>query len=408
MGSKYVEKKPILLMCIGTGWSATSPLYYTLGDWNRYCHCGIAKENKYLEHIHLYNNKKFYLLDRKKVSFRRVLHSFLRDKVEDEKYRDFGLRSRPKQVTFKSKVNKHWDRDYLSEFLSQPHTFEKYIDYYKKLWKAIVEDGKYHAVSDFTVQNIYFPEEFVKEFANEIRNHFDVKIIITCRDPVRRSWSQNQFRWFQRGKTFNCQDPWHLYWQSLLSNDISYNYEDIDFITLYTEGYRRWSEAFGKENVHVTVMEQLWERNGDKWGGKEAMEKLSDFISYKIDNMFPNVYVPDMKSKAPKLKYLSDQWMSDQVNLSYEQEQVARRLMDKAYTQWELVFGSIPKEWMTLDKVKVSQLNKSNPEQQSKTLMEVMEFDPGCLPTTEQGKNWLKRKQTGQPIASLYLRKPSV
>ena len=155
-------------------------------------------------------------------------------------------------------------------------------------------------------------------------------------------------------------------------------------------------------------MEQLWERNGDKWGGKEAMEKLSDFISYKIDNMFPNVYVPDMKSKAPKLKYLSDQWMSDQVNLSYEQEQVARRLMDKAYTQWELVFGSIPKEWMTLDKVKVSQLNKSNPEQQSKTLMEVMEFDPGCLPTTEQGKNWLKRKQTGQPIASLYLRKPSV
>ena len=106
--------------------------------------------------------------------------------------------------------------------------------------------------------------------------------------------------------------------------------------------------------------------------------------------MFPNVYVPDMKSKAPKLKYLSDQWMSDQVNLSYEQEQVARRLMDKAYTQWELVFGSIPKEWMTLDKVKVARLNKSTPEQESKTLREVMEFDPLCKPTSEKGIKWLE------------------
>ena len=400
--------KPVLFMCIGTGWSASSPLYYTLGDWNRYCHCGIAKENKLLEHIRLYNMKGFYALDKKKVAFRRVLHASLRNKVEDEKFKEFGLRSRPKQVTFRSKVNKHWDRDYLSELLSQPHTFEKYIDYYKKLWKVIVGDGKYHAVSDFTVQNIYFPEEFVKEFANEIRNHFDVKIIITCRDPVRRSWSQNQFRWFQREKTFNCQDPWHSYWQQILANDISFNYEDIDSITLYTEGYRRWSEAFGKENVHVTVMEQLWERNGDKWGGKEAMEKLSDFINYKITDMFPNVYVPDMKSKAPKLEYLSDQWMSDQVDLTYEQEQVARRLMDKAYTEWERVFGSIPKEWMTLDKVKVPKLNTSDQEQQLTTLMEVMEFDPLSKPTSEKGIKWLEKKGNGDTISSLYLSKPSV
>jgi len=155
-------------------------------------------------------------------------------------------------------------------------------------------------------------------------------------------------------------------------------------------------------------MEQLWERNGDKWGGKEAMEKLSDFINYKITDMFPNVYVPDMKSKAPKLEYLSDQWMSDQVDLTYEQEQVARRLMDKAYTEWERVFGSIPKEWMTLDKVKVPKLNTSDQEQQLTTLMEVMEFDPLSKPTSEKGIKWLEKKGNGDTISSLYLSKPSV
>ena len=396
MGTKYkinLKDKPTLFMCIGTGWSGTSPLYYTLGDWNRYCHCGHLKENKYLEHIYHWNIRDYYTLDKKKVTFRRVMHETFRDNPDDEKFIPFGLRDRPAQVMYTSGANAHWTREYTDKFFSQPHTFQKYINYYKLHHENVVENGEYQAVSDFTVNNIYLPEDFVKLFADQVREIFNVKIIITCRDPVRRAWSKNQFRWFQRKKRGGCLDPWHLFWQSLLGKNRHLCGHEMDVITLYTEGYRRWCEAFGEENVHMTVMEELWERNGDKWGGKEAMEKLSDFIGYKIDDMFPNVYVPEMGSRAPKLPNLSDQWMSDQVDLSHQQQQVARCIMDEAYTEWERVFGSIPESWMTMDKVKVPQLNEMTEEETSKALEEIMRIDPGCIPTSDEAVDMLNNNK---------------
>ena len=381
--------KPTLFMCIGTGWSGTSPLYYTLGDWNRYCHCGHLKENKYLEHIYHYNIGDFYTLDKKKVTFRRVMHETFRDDPDNEKFMGFGLRDRPAQVMYTSGANAHWDKKLVDDFFTQPHTWEKYINYYKTHWEAVVQNGEYKAVSDFSVNNIYFPEDYVQEIARELKPHFNVKIIITCRDPVRRAWSKNQFRWFQRKKRAGCQDPWHMFWHGILSKDRHLCGYQMDVVTLYTEGYRRWSEAFGEENVHMTVMEELWERNGDKWGGKEAMEKLSDFIGYKIDDMFPNVYVPEMGSKAPKLKNLSDQWMSDVLDLSYDQQQAARCIMNEAYTEWERVFGSIPKAWMTIDKVEVPKLDDMTTEETSKALEDIMKIDPGCRPTSSKGLQML-------------------
>ena len=172
--------KPTLIMCPGTGWSGTSPLYYTLGDYNRYCHCGHLKENKYLEHIYHYNKGDFYTLDKKKVTFRRVMHEIFRDNEGEEKFMEFGLRNRPAQVMYTSGANSHWDKEFVDDFFTQPHTWEKYINYYKKHWEAVVQNGEYKAVSDFSVNNIYFPEEYVQEIARELQPHFNVKILITC------------------------------------------------------------------------------------------------------------------------------------------------------------------------------------------------------------------------------------
>jgi len=391
------KNKPTLIMCPGTGWSGTSPLYYTLGDYNRYCHCGHLKENKYLEHIYHYNKGDFYTLDKKKVTFRRVMHEIFRDNEGEEKFMEFGLRNRPAQVMYTSGANSHWDKEFVNDFFTQPHTWEKYINYYKKHWEAVVQNGEYKAVSDFSVNNIYFPEEYVQEIARELQPHFNVKILITCRDPVRRAWSKNQFRWFQRKKRGICKDPYHLFWKSISGcfkegGQVHLCGYGMDILTLYTEGYRRWSEAFGKENVHIFAMEDLWERDGEKYGGKEAMAKLSEFLDYEITEMFPNVYVPEMGSNAPKLPLLSDQWMSDQLDLSHDQQQCARAIMNKSYTEWEKVFGYIPKQWIKHEDVDIPQLTEMTLEEISENLREVMKIDPGCLPTSKEGKEQLEKK----------------
>ena len=44
-------KKPVLLMNLGTGWSATTPFLYTLTIDQKYCHPGHVKENHYLRMI---------------------------------------------------------------------------------------------------------------------------------------------------------------------------------------------------------------------------------------------------------------------------------------------------------------------------------------------------------------------
>lgn len=325
-------------MLPGHGWSATSPLYYTLAHNHKYCHGGHYKENKYLEHIYWYNLKEAKILDKKRIRFRQLFNGAMRDQADGSKAMPFGERERPPTVMYTSEYNQHWDKEFENDFFSLPHTFDKYIQYYKTHWEAIKDT--YSAVSDFTVNNIYFPENFVREIADALKPHFNVKVLLIYRDPVRRAWSHLQFKWFQKSNKDGCVDPYHMFWKSLQSKDI---------ISLYTEGFRRWSNAFGKESVHNIVMEELW-------SSRETLAQLSDFLEYNVTDLFPNCYIPEMGSKAPHLKYLSDQWMSDQVDLSDEQLNTARALMDKAYTNFQKVFGYIPEQWTKLQRVEVPDL----------------------------------------------------
>ena len=67
--------------------------------------------------------------------------------------------------------------------------------------------------------------------------------------------------------------------------------------------------------------------------------------------------------------------------------------MDEAYTEWERVFGSIPESWMTMDKVKVPQLNEMTEEETSKALEEIMKIDPGCIPTSDEAVDMLNNNK---------------
>ena len=43
--------KPTFIICSGTGWSATTPLWYTLTLDNQYLHTGYKKEGGYLNNV---------------------------------------------------------------------------------------------------------------------------------------------------------------------------------------------------------------------------------------------------------------------------------------------------------------------------------------------------------------------
>ena len=52
VASISTSEKPVLLMNIGVGWSATTPFAYTLGIQQKYCHIGHLKENSYLRMLY--------------------------------------------------------------------------------------------------------------------------------------------------------------------------------------------------------------------------------------------------------------------------------------------------------------------------------------------------------------------
>jgi hypothetical protein len=363
-------KKPTLLMMPGHGWSGTSPLYYTLAHNHNYCHGGHYKENKYLEHIYHYNKGHEELLNQKRFRFRQLFNGLKRDQEDGPKAMTFGERDRPPTVLHTGGPNAHWDPEFVNDFFSLPHNFEKYITYYKKHYEAIKDT--YSAVSDFTVSNMYKTESFINVTARYLKPHFNVKVLMIYRDPVQRLWSNIQFTWFQKNRHRGCVDPYHMFWRKIAHHydDPKEKDYDLNVIEAYTEGYRRYSNAFGKENVHNIVMEELWSE--DKDIAQKSKRGLSDFLEYEVTDLFANCFVPEQGSKAPHVEHLSDQFMSNQVDLSEEQLNTARALMDRAYLRFEEMYGYIPKTWTELKSVEVPDLTNPN----DYDIEEVLRRDP--------------------------------
>ena len=139
--------KPTLFLNVGTGWSGTTPLYYTLGWYNKYCHTGHRKEKGYLWLINLAQEKKTF--DRVKF------------------YKEFFGPSKKSTSTRKPKIFTHesphvagkWTEEEIKYFWSPPFTLNKYIEYYEKHWDNIKDE--YKAVADFSNPNGYCDENFV-------------------------------------------------------------------------------------------------------------------------------------------------------------------------------------------------------------------------------------------------------
>ena len=296
--------KPTLFLNVGTGWSGTTPLYYTLGWYNKYCHSGHRKEKGYLWLMDLSETRNTF----ERVKFYKQFFGPSKQSTTNRK---------PKIFTHESKyIGGNWTEDEIKYFWSPPFTIEKYIEYYIKHWDFIKHD--YKAVSDFSNPNGQCSPEFLRKYAPALKSVFDVKVHAVFRDPLRRLWSLRQKQ--------NPKDPVRQFMKM-----------GVDFG--YVQFFLKFVEAFGIDNCHMTIMEEFW--NGET-------KELSDFIDYEIKEVHPNAYVPDLGPNAPRIQYLDDQWESDIMHMTKEVKDYGLNMLKPVYIHFKDYFGDLPEQWSKL------------------------------------------------------------
>ncbi len=328
--------KPKFIMSTGTGWSATTPLWYTLMLDNKYLHTGFRKEGSYLnslamtpeqrlrDDLHNRKLKRLSTYEKTKKMSKRVLA----ERDEYRKTRMLEIKSDLPSWNYKGSLAAIREDLYLTQedidaFITPPYTLEKYITYYKTVWKTLQENNcPYQAVADLSNSNAFLSESFIESTIPKLQEHFDIKVIMLVRDPIRRLWSESGA--FLDGDQESIE-------RAFLERVMTRRYYN------YLEIIEKWEKV---APLHVIIMEQLWE--GDEQ--EREKQRLSDFLDHDIKKIHENVYCPDKGCHAPHYNGLPDQWTSDKYMLQDELYEKVRPLFP-VYQQWVDKYGSLPLYW---------------------------------------------------------------
>ena len=269
-----------LLLNFGTAYSATSPLWRTLQDDTKYLHTGHRKKTHWL-----------WLLRNQDTN------------VE----RKFVLTPEPSaQVSSRQHIK--FTKEEEDYFFSLPTSIEKYIQYYKRHWDYL--DGEFKSVGDFCNKMAVADEEYLCYLRDKLSEHFDVKITLIFRDPVRKIWSEARTEY---SRMYNKKGG-------------------IRRSALYGEVYEKYARVFGEERVLPMVMERIW----------EDPSELSDFLGHPIPKMHRNAYYPERGINIKEFPEFWDQWRNEKNAIDYDR---LRREFDLCYQDYKRVFGDIPVEW---------------------------------------------------------------
>lgn len=269
-----------LLLNFGTAYSATSPLWRTLQDDTKYLHTGHRKKTHWL-----------WLLRNQDTN------------VE----RKFVLTPEPSaQVSSRQHIK--FTKEEEDYFFSLPTSIEKYIQYYKRHWDYL--DGEFKSVGDFCNKMAVADEEYLCYLRDKLSEHFDVKITLIFRDPVRKIWSEART---QYSRMYNKKGG-------------------IRRSALYGEVYEKYARVFGEERVLPMVMERIW----------EDPSELSDFLGHPIPKMHRNAYYPERGTNIKEFPEFWDQWRNEKNPIDYDR---LRREFDLCYQDYKRVFGDVPVEW---------------------------------------------------------------
>jgi len=314
--------KTKLLMMGGYGFAATSPLTYTLQRKAKYCHVGYTKYFRYLER---YFNQLSYpddVVDPR--GSQQVLGIY--QQVLTNTYESTTPVGHRMNLPEDMQPLRDFPITHLKSVARKLPSISGYIEYYKALSNHVVSKG-YKSVADFYTP-VHFDTPFSQELYSAIKENFDVKIIYITRDPIRRAFSQYLDK-VQRV----FEHPYHRYWRELLTLPATFPAQP------YVEHFRFAQEVFGASNVHMTVMEELWEGDGS------ALDALSRFLDHPIPELWKNLYAPDRGHLLQSDTDVDCQGHQYKMELTPETYWNLKKKYQHHYDHWEYYFGSLPLYW---------------------------------------------------------------
>lgn len=335
--------KPKFIMSSGTGWSATTPLWYTLQLDNEYLHTGLKKEGGYLDVLSMTRQERFEKEKKLRATGGKSKTQRNRDwaktVLENNRQVLKELETNPDAITWADdgvagclagvRKNLYFTQEEIDEFVKMP-TVSRYLQYYRTHWKHLQDHNcPYQAVGDFSNSNALLPESYCHNIVEKLSEDFDVKVVMIVRDPIRRLWSEVGGLWGPESKRqWNSEKEYTDHFLDKV------NRQDYwDFIQII----EKWERVCP---IHVIIMEQLWEGEHQE----RERQRLSDFLDYDIKKIHENVYSPDRGPHAPHYLGLYDQWRSDKYWLQDELYEKVRPLFP-VYQQWVDKYGSLPLYW---------------------------------------------------------------
>lgn len=288
--------KPTLLISPGIPKSGTTTIGHQIQDSN-YFFYGFGKENYYLYLLYHKLNKPISLLkiDRRMSDNGLVIctrYNKFHENIHDPFYSEY------KSFT---KYNNYFDK----------FSIENYINFYLELAEYTGKD-----VMDFTQLTCYLPQDFLQECYNHLSKHFNIKILLCYRDPIKRLFSHIMMDWniSHSNRFYSTKQIFH--------NELTESFTT----TFYTDTYTKFKTIFGDENVLPIIYEKYF----DSSNGSER-RKLFDFLN------IPNQTI-DLSRNYHKTDYKE--------TLTEKDILVAKDKLRDAYALWQEVIGELPKEWI--------------------------------------------------------------
>jgi len=284
--------KPKMLLIGGWGWSATSPLVYTLQRNAKYAHFGYSKILMWFFKTH--KNETINIFDH-------VLNGTW------ENYMSYEPATHNMNLTVDLEPLHDFSLSHIKKLMTSENFFHALIDFYHAVFDHVITKG-YKSVGRVMTTN----EE---EFHRLLLKEFDVKVLSIARDPVRRAFSEYLCKLKIRGK---------------------FQYKFID----YMRKIHKLHKKFGEDNTHITVMEELWEDDGT------AKKELSKFLDHQITDLWKNLYSPDRGHLVEYDKDVPCQaYGQDLLELTPYLYYSMKKQCQHIYDDWEDFYGSLPLHW---------------------------------------------------------------
>ena len=304
-----VLMKPKMLLVGGWNHSGTSPLVCTLQRNAKYAHFGYTKQLKYLPS----QDHKIHTTRSIWEVYKHVLDGTWENYMSDEPG------SHRMNETIDYEPLRDFPVSYFTKLMTGERTARKLVDFYHALHDHVLSKG-YKSVGDCYI-GWKHRKESLSELFKTLASEFDVKFLLIARDPIRRS---NSYYLFQSQR--------HIVDKEICTCDLGFP----DYIKDLNRAYK----LFGKDNVHLIVMEELWEGDGT------AKKQLSQFLDHPITDLWKNLYAPD---RGHLMRFDRDvpcqAYGQSLEKLTPENYYHYKERYKYIYDSWEDTFGSLPLHW---------------------------------------------------------------